>query len=250
MADIGQTNTYDPDVSWHFHESYYAYEFNSPVYRSTGKNTGNWSYVNYDYRPTAYVFRRSEFGDDTYELVNDFSGQNGYTLFNFDDAVIVIHSDYYVSSSMNANVDDPNVSVGSEYICPSYVLNNYVKDCKRGTKSWPGENYVWEVEEVEEPTPEPTQEPTPTPDPGGDDPGTEINPVDPVDIDSIDDASEILREIYKQDTLYYKDAFELQQNAFDFQVVHVSLMFCSVFLCGILVGCAFARSLWHKMNAW
>ena len=45
MADTGKTNTYDPDVSWKFHESYYTKKVTLKGYKVTNK-TNNSGFIN------------------------------------------------------------------------------------------------------------------------------------------------------------------------------------------------------------
>lgn len=257
MADIGKTNTYDPDVSWHFHESYYKVTTSSGYWieeESYGKISvnGSWredgKYITRD----IYLFGPDDFGSDTYELICDFAAQMNYYQYNMGDCIAVYPWDPESIGVLNEDT-----------VCHTSKGREYTSNSMRKTVDWyissngglPGQNVEWVAENVE-PTPEPTTEPTePTPEPTatptvtpGDGENTD-NPLDPIDIDTVDDASEILREIYKQDTAYYTDMLEVSHNDFDIQVVHLSVSFVSVFLCGVLVGCAFARSLWHKMNA-
>lgn len=246
MADIGQTNTYDPEVSWHFHEGYYVFNNGISVKECQYLSNKDRIFTNYRYVET-YSFRRDEFGDNTYELVLDFASNFGYEVVNSDNVIVVLAEECQPRYDLSTWSSNPDCLTGEIFFDKETFIDqikSYAEYAYNSNKL-PGKNYFWEGEVNVEPTPEPTT----TPDPSGDDPGTEIDNGDHIDIDTIDDESEILREIYKQDTGYYRDLLEVQQNAFDFQVVHVSLMFCSVFLCGILVGCAFARSLWHKMNA-
>lgn len=268
MAETGKTNTYDPDVSWHFHESYYSFNDGIAICECKYSAEKDRIFKNYVYADT-YSFRRDEFGDNTYELVLDFASNFGYEVVNSDHVIVVLATDCHPRYDLSTWSSNPDVLTGEIF----YDNETFIDDVKTYAEysfnkdMLPGKNYTWEGEVNVEPTPEPTLEPTtspdptgspeptttpePTgsPDPGGNDPGSETGFGTGTDIDTIDDVSEILREIYKQDTLYYTDALETTKNSFDVQVVQLSVSFVTVFLCGVLVGCAFARSLWHKMNA-
>ena len=265
MADIGQTNTYDSNVSWHFHESYYFGHGITKYWDGKEyKGVMTWSQFPLNETLEYYVFRRDQFGEDTYELVCNFSNNFSYYLYNYDDIIVVFTTDPRVEISD----EEATYQYSSNQFITSTPLDMTVDRYIRRANYWdtsycalPGDSYVWDSngEEINvSPTPEPTVEPTttptpeptvgPTPEPtgtpysGGDDPSQHT------DIDDYTDVAEILKEIYKQDTQYQTDMLEVQRNSFDFQVVQLSVSFITVFLCGILVGCAFARSLWHKMN--
>lgn len=260
MPEVNQTNTYDSSVPWLFHESYYNVT-DHQCYISIVDKRISAGIVSGRYKTNldCFIFRTDEFGDETVSLIQTFADNFDYDCYVRDDCILVLKDHYLSSIGVNPNKDE-RFQVGTVFISGSDVsdiVNKYTN-----TNGFPGANFYWSDSDLGNEDDTENEEDIGTGDgdttgdtgeeggsdiesPSGDSPGSDY---DIVDIDNLDDATEILQEMYKAQTSYYTDSIEVQRNAFDVSIVALSLDFCIVFLCGILVGCAFARSLWHKMN--
>lgn len=272
MSEVSKTNTYDENIAWHFHESfYYVKPGTYYLYRCDNVQSGGSTGTRSDCY--LYIFGLNDFGPHTIEYINEFAGYYGYKVYSYDDCIVVSEYDYFDKPNGTRLRNVEGIYEGAYYIedtentfhnlATKYVTNN----------GFPSDNYYWSdgvyipvVDSGEEEISgedigdnEETGEDVNTGegnenDNTGENPGDneshndDISEFEDIDIDDIEGSESILREIYKSQVVYQKDMLEVQQNAFDISVVNLSLSFCSVFLCGILVGCAFAKSLWHKMN--
>ena len=255
MSEVNKVNSFDDNVSWWFHESYYEVT-SSGFYICTLDNPASGMTSGKNTTATYYLFSRDQFGVGTEEYITSFCDYFGYFPYFYEDYILVLKEGYKIRHSGVSVRNNPEFPKGTIFIDEDEnlrMIHNYV--------SWnglPGDNYYWSDgsetvgldtgEEYEDETEEDQGDIVPGDDDTGDSTGDSGSDYEPIDVENLDDAVEILKEIYNAETSYHTEMLEVEQNGFDISVVSLSLNFCMVFLCGILVGCAFARSLWHKMN--
>ena len=257
-TETGVTITYDDSVSWCFHESYY--EMDCTLYVTTVDNNEWGSATSKTYHFTCYLFALDDFGDNTYTYVKDFADNYGYLLWEYDNCYLVVSgaSDYKIlqaGESIRKNPDYPDGTVYMSVSTNKQRANWYIEN-----KGFPSATYPWKLVSSDDVS---TDEETTDEDEievidqnesekgnsdisSDNDSNTDI--INDIDVDSLESSDEILKEILKNELSYEKESLQLQQDSFNVGIVNLSLNFCIVFLCGVLVGCMFAKSLWHKMN--
>ena len=205
---ISGINTFTRDNDWAFLESYYECE----KIAVSGDRL-------------IYLFKSDDLGPATASFVDTFCKCNNYFSLSIKDSIFVCDSECSPS--------------GAQFFILNYVDKVGYPSDKLGL--------YWDSSETT--SGDDSGEDVPGEDTGditGDDPGDEYDDF----IDNFDELEikEMLEEIYKDNFQYHRDMYEVQQNSFDVSIVSLTLNFVLVFLCGILVGCAFAKTLWHKMN--
>lgn len=254
MSEVGKLNSFDDSVSWWFHESYYEATLSFNRYRVTSQTLGKYSSTNVIF--PGYLFSADQFGVGTKEYLYSFCDSFGYYSYDLGNYIVVLKEKYPLVYSDSEVRNNSDLKLNTEFLMYDDLLKGCDKFVTRN--GLPGDRYYWSDssetigldtdEENEGETGEGREDIIPGDDDTGSSDGDKGSDYEPVDVENLDDAVEILKEIYNAETSYHTEMLEVEQNGFDISVVSLSLNFCMVFLCGILVGCAFARSLWHKMN--